>query len=190
MESALTHTPAQTPAHTPEDGAPQTPAIPILEANAVALTIDVGKLPRSGDIIDELDGKPCRFIFTYGELPVSGEVRPREDGVELQLLIEVGHVPYTVESRPERERLLEVIRGFNGKCPEGIDVDQNQSIIVRGTAPLDAPVTATRLISSMVAMLFDVKPVLRSLGDHLPALAQAIPDWGRAAEIAGTSPEA
>lgn len=186
MESVPTHTPADTP----EDGAPQNPAIPILRANAAALTIDVGKFPRSGDIIGELDGNPCRFIFTYGELPVSGEVRPREDGAELQLLFEVGHVPYTVESREERGRLLEVVRSFNGKCPDGIDVDREQSIIVRGTAPLDAPVTATRLISSMVAMLFDVKPVLRSLGDHLPALAQAIPDWDRAAEIAGSSPEA
>jgi hypothetical protein len=176
--------------NTPNDEAPQSPEIPSLRANTAALTIDVGNLPRSGNIIDELDGKACRFIFAYGEMPVSGEVRPREDKAELRLLIEVGHVPFSIESREERGRLLEVVKRFNGKCPEGIDVDRDQSIFVRGTALLDAPVTATRLISSIVALLFDVKPVLRSLGDHLPALAQAIPDWDRATTAAGVPPEA
>ena len=57
-------------------------------------------------------------------------------------------------------------------------MDRDQSIFVRGTTLLDTPVTATRLISSMVKMLFEFNPVLRSLADHLPGLAQAIPQSG------------
>lgn len=153
-------------------------AAQIYEANATAFMIDVGNLPLSGDIIDELDGNECRFIFAYGELPVRGEMRPGKDKAELQLLIQVGVVPYTVESREKRERLLEVVKSFNGECPEGVAVDRDQSIFVRGTALLEPPVTATRLILSIVVMLFDFNPVLRSLADHLPDLAQAIPDSG------------
>ena len=73
---------------------------------------------------------------------------------------------------------------------EAVEVDRDQSIFVRGTVLLEAPVTATRLISSIIAMLFDIKPVLRSLGDHLPALAQAIPGWDHATETIGAAPEA
>ncbi len=161
-----------------DDGTSQRVAVQIYEANATAFMIDVGDLPLSGDIIDELDGNACRFIFTYGELPVRGEMRPGKDQAELQLLIEVGVLPYTAESPEKRGRLLEIVNSFNGKCPEGVAMDRDQSIFVRGTAPLDSPVTATRLISSIVKMLFEVNPVLRSLADHLPGLAQAIPESG------------
>ena len=161
-----------------DDGTSQRVAAQIYEANATAFMIDAGNLPLSGDIIDELDGNACRFIFAYGELPVRGEMRPGKDKAELQLLIEVGMVPYTVESREKRKHLIEIVNSFNGTCPEGVAMDRDQSIFVRGTALLDTPVTATRLISSIVATLFEVNPVLRSLADHLPGLAQAIPESG------------
>ena len=77
-----------------------------------------------------------------------------------------------------RKRLLSVVKSFNVKSTDGVAVDRDQSIFVRGTALLELPVTTTRLISSIVAMLFDLNPVLRSLADHLPGLAQTIPNWG------------
>ena len=160
------------------DGISQSVATQILKANGAGLAVNVGDLPVSGDIIKQLDRKICRFLFAYGELPVTGEVNLGGDNVELRLVMEVGQVPYTIESRKQRERLLNVIRSVNGKCPAGIEVDRDRSIFVRGTANLDAPVTATRLISSIISMLFDVNPVLRSLGDHLPGLAQALPGSG------------
>ena len=164
--------------HSLDDGASQGVSAPILKANAAAHMINVGNLPLSGNIIDKIGGNACRFIFAYGELPVSGEVIARQDQAELQLFIQVGVVPYTVESWETRKRLLGVVKSFNGKSTESVEIDRGQSIVVRGTALLDLPVTATRLISSMVEMLFELKPVLRSLADYLPDLAETIPDWG------------
>lgn len=159
----------------PGDETSQSVAAQILKAKSAGLVIDIGDQPVSADIIDRLDGKACRFVFAYGELPVSCEVTPRNDMVELQLLIEVGHIPYTVESRENRERLLDVVKRFNGKCPENFGVEGKQSIFVRGGILLAAPLTATRLISKIVALLFEARPVLESLVAHLPDLAQAIP---------------
>lgn len=146
-----------------------------LNVGTVGLTVEVGGVPVSGDIADKLDEDTCRFIFAYGELPVRGEVRPCGDNVELQLVIEVGHIPYTIESRVKRERLIEAVKSFNGNCPDGVGVERNQSISVRGITSLGTPITATRLISAITAMLWDFKPVLQSLDSHLPGLAQAFP---------------
>jgi len=61
------------------DKATQTVATKTFKDNKGALMINVGNVPRSGDIINGLDGKFCRFIFVYVEILVNGEGMPRED---------------------------------------------------------------------------------------------------------------
>lgn len=154
-----------------------------LSASKGVCTVDFGSLPQSNDILSDIGGNGCKFLFSYGELPVAGEICA--DGApELRLQIDAGAIPYTIESRDGRERLLHVSKALNGLNSTAFRVEPGQYIRVRANAPLEPPVTAAQLLASIVGLLLEVHPVLQCLAEYLPDLAGVIPNWQSASETA------
>jgi len=58
----------------------QTVATKTFRDNKGAPMINVGNVPRSGDVINGLDGNFCRFIFAYVEILANGGECPGRTG--------------------------------------------------------------------------------------------------------------
>lgn len=116
-----------------------------------------------------------RFRFAFGEVPINGTLAPDGPGYRLHVHVPVGIVPFTAEDREARQTLRAAIDEIRHSHPDNVGVDPHQVIFVKGSAMLAPPMTAVSIVTALVALMMDVRPLLDAIADVLPDLRSALP---------------
>lgn len=116
------------------------------------------------------------FRFAYGEVPVTGLIKPEcDEQYVLSVRATAGIVPYSAEDPETRSVLLAAVHHIAQSFNERILVDPHQSIVITDTRTVTPPLTAVSVLSGLVALMIEVRPVFEALAEYLPDLNSALP---------------
>jgi hypothetical protein len=121
------------------------------------------------------DKSHISFRFAYGEIPVTGTITPAVEGYRLEISAPVGTVPYSVEDADARRVLKAAVHSIGQACNGAVAIDSHQVITIRGGCPLASPMTAVSIISGLVALMLEVRPLFDMAAEFLPELGKALP---------------
>ena len=115
------------------------------------------------------------FHFGYGEIPVTGDITSVGETCRLNVSAPVGIVPYSAEDADARRRLCDAVTTIEQAWNGGIDIDCHQIIRIHGECLLKPPMTAVTIISGLVRLMHDLRPLFDMACDYLPDLHTALP---------------
>ncbi len=115
------------------------------------------------------------FHFGYGEIPVTGDITSAGETYLLNVTAPVGVVPYSAEDADARRRLRRAVATIEQAWNGGIDIDCHQIIRIHGAYTLKPPMTAVTIISGLVRLMHDLRPLFDMASDYLPDLHKALP---------------
>lgn len=121
-------------------------------------------------------GRPnMRFQFAFGEIPVIGTLAPEGDAWRLDVRAPVGIVPYSAEDAETRKTLHAAVDAIRGARIGTIDIDVHQTIYVEGARRIEPPMTTVSVVSALVALMMEIRPLIEAVADYLPDLRTALP---------------
>lgn len=145
-------------------------------SSATTTAPDMASAVRGAILLADPPGR-MEFRFAYGEVPVTGLIVPEDsERYVLSVRATAGIVPYSAEDPEARGLLLEAIHHIAGTFNECILVDPHQSIVVTDARTIAHPLTAVGVLSGLVALMVEVRPVFEALAEYLPDLRSALPE--------------
>jgi hypothetical protein len=129
----------------------------------------------TGAIANTDPGQPINFRFNYGEIPMLGNIMPKAESYELSVNATVGHIPYTAEDRDTRAILQAGINKLHHASSGAIHLNGQQAIIIRGDKNIEPPLTAVTVMSGLVSLMVQIRPLFKAVGEFLPDVIGALP---------------
>jgi hypothetical protein len=87
----------------------------------------------------------------------------------------VGHIPYTAEDRDTRAILQAGINKLHHASNGAIHLNGQQAIIIRGDKNIEPPLTAVTVMSGLVSLMVQIRPLFKAVGEFLPDVIGALP---------------
>ncbi|MFT5538592.1 MAG: hypothetical protein ACI82H_000104 [Alphaproteobacteria bacterium] len=132
----------------------------------------------TGAINNADPSQPINFCFNYGEVPILENIMPNGVYYQLSVNATVGHMPYTAEDRDMRALLQAAVNKLHQATNGEIYLSGQQAIMVSGDKKIEPPLTAVTIISGLVSLMVQVRPLFKAIGEFLPDLIDALPSKG------------
>lgn len=135
-----------------------------------------GTRPLPRDPLDlaagERDGPPLAFRFCHREVPFTGRLLAGPGGARrLEVTGELGILPFSVEAAQARRQALAALAAARADTGLAWRLNAGQALVVVGTAPLETPLTPTRIVGAAVRLLLEADAHLALLAEVLGTAA-------------------
>jgi hypothetical protein len=133
----------------------------------------------TGAINNAAPDQPIKFCFRYGEIPILGNILPLGGSYQLSVAATVGYMPYTAEDRDTRALLRSAVSNLQQTTNGAIYLNGQQAIIVSGNKKVEPPLTAVTVVSGLVSLMVETRPLFKAIGEFLPEVIDALPSQNR-----------
>jgi hypothetical protein len=128
---------------------------------------------EDGQVLSAGDG-PILFDFTYRSIRFVGRSEEVGDRARLRLVGDVGPMPFSAESRAARQGLLRIVEVANSSLGAATFRVALGRIVLGTEGEVPAPLTATTLVSLVVAFLVPASSYLDLIATYIrPPLVPA-----------------
>ncbi len=131
-----------------------------------SLNVASHEVDKDGQLVVQDDDRPLRFSFEFAGAPFEAVVTAG-DAPLVKLTADLGLLPYTIESPAARHWALRVIAASKRLRRGRLEIDPDYAIRLRAEAPPPGRRNPVTILSTVTALLLDVKPCLELMGDVL-----------------------
>lgn len=149
------------------------------------LPVDISTLVETETAALGLTLEPIQFDFTYRDIRVACRCEDSAgETATLKLVGNAGVMPFTAESPLARAAIQQIVLAANDALGRPLFRLAHGHILLGSEAPLPRPVSATKLVSAIVAFLIPARPYLDIIAEVVrPPLAPGDgglrPEWRR-----------
>lgn len=138
--------------------------------NSVPIPLYRLGVDKEGQLVHRALDRPVRFEFKYKGRNYIVQFQEEDNNAKLRLVCELGSMPYSIESRQARANLALILKKLSKY--RKLHLSQEQRIIYTKDDFLQAPVTAIKLLTSVIRAIVEFAGIIEIIEENLELARQ------------------